>query len=359
MTKYILKRLILALITLIIALTITFFLLRLINREPTAITNEISKLQSNAKHTSQKDIRELVYQKYNYHPEWNIFKAFGNYISGIFHNDFGFYYKKPLNTIPHQFAKPLKYTFLVAGTGFLFGTILGVTFGIVAGYKRGRWPDIALNIFATLFVAIPSFVLAAILVLTANKTGWPTQFLSPELAGGTWKMMKTLLLPILIITLFSFATITYYIRNEVVEVLKSDYVSTARSKGIKETDIFFRHVMRNISIPAVTIILPRFIFIIMGSLIIELFFNVPGTAHIFGTAVINYEYNIIMFSILFFASLSLLLNIMMDVLYTILDPRIKLAEKSQFSILERLKKNYKRRKYALEIRKEKGGVKNE
>ncbi|CAM9139690.1 ABC transporter permease [Mycoplasma marinum] len=314
----------------------------MVNKEPTAISAEIAKIQSSKNPPPYNEIKDFIYNKYDYHPDWNAFKAFGVYISKIFKGDFGYYYQNNAIPIQEQFSKPLKYTFLVSGIGFVFGTILGLIFGIIAGYKRGKWPDIVLNVFTILFVAIPSFILASILVLLINKTSWPTQFLSPKQAGGEWEMMKTLLLPIIIVTVTSFATITYYVRNEVVEVLKSDYVLTARAKGLRESTIFIKHVLKNISIPAVTIILPRFVFIMTGSMIIEIFFGVPGTAHIFGLAVVYYEYNVIMFSVIFFSGLSLIINIVVDVIYTLLDPRIKIASKSNFTLWKRIKNIRKR-----------------
>ena len=345
MFNYIFKRLILSVLTIIIALTITFFLLKLINKTPSALEAKITATMAANKNLTIPQATKNVFEANNYHPEWGAFEAYGHYVSDLFHGSFGAYYEKPQKSIPTQFVEPLKYTFLVSGLGFMFGTILGLAFGIYAGYKRGKFADITLNIFSILFVAIPSFVLAAILIVTANKTDWPTQF-SPILQSGSMgATLKTLVLPILIITVTSFATITYYVRNEVVEVLKSDYVATARSKGLSEYNIFMSHVMRNISIPAITIIFPSFIFIVMGSLIIELFFSVPGTAKMFSTAITNYEYNVIMYSILFFASLSLVVNILVDVFYTILDPRIKLAAKNDFSIWKKMK-FAKRRKLA-------------
>lgn len=348
MSKYIFKRIILALLTMVIALTITFFLLRLVNKEPSAIEEEISRRIMNNPHSSPITIKNNIYITYDYHPNWNAFKAFGHYLSKLIHGNFGIYYaNKSLDkSIPEQFAEPLKYTFLVSGIGFLLGTTIGLAFGIFAGYKRGKLSDVALNIISILFVAIPSFVLAALFVLLANKSDWPIRFLPANLAGSTLAMFKTLIIPIGIITLTSFATITYYVRNEIVEILKSDYIATARSKGLSETKIFFKHVARNISIPAVTIILPNFIFIIMGSLVIEMFFGVPGTASMFSTAITKYEYNVVMFSILFFTSLSIVINIVIDVLYTILDPRIRLAEKKENTLFERMKKR-KQRKVAL------------
>ncbi len=346
MKKYILKRLVLFILTIVIVIVITFFLTRAINKTPIEIQNQITK-KLEASHgqgsMSESDIRALVYAKMDYHPDWSPFKAFAHYFANLFKGDFGKYYAKPYSTIVHEFTSPLKWTFIVSGLGFIFGTIIGLGFGIFAGYKRGKLPDIALNIIAILFVSIPSFVLSAFVVLIVSKSDWPIQFLGPELSGSFMATFKTLIIPIFIITVTSFATITYYIRNEVVEILKSDYILTARSKGLNEFQIFFKHVLRNISIPAVTIILPRFIFIITGSFVIELFFNVPGAASMLSTAATTFEYNVIMFSVIFFTSLSLVLNIVLDIIYALLDPRIRLAEPSNKSLIKYIKSKNQRK----------------
>ena len=336
MKRYILKRIILFLLTIIIVIIATFFLTRAISKTPNAIVDQISQRIQQSRNPNPQQITQAVYNEMGYHPDWSPFKAFGHYIKNIFQGNFGKYYAKPSGTLLYHFASPLKWTFLVSGLGFVFGTIIGLAFGIFAGYKRGKLPDILLNIIAIVFVAIPSFVLASFIALLASQSNWPIEFLGPALSNSFWKTFQTLIIPIGIITVTSFATITYYIRNEVVEVLKSDYVITARSKGLNEVQIFLKHVFRNISIPAVTIILPRFMFIIMGSFVIELFFQVPGAASMLSTAATTYEYNVIMFSVIFFTSLSLFLNIILDVIYSILDPRISLAEKSNRSFIRSL-----------------------
>ncbi|MCC3161071.1 MAG: ABC transporter permease, partial [Mollicutes bacterium PWAP] len=298
MTKYILKRVLLAILTLIIAVIITFFLLKLINKVPKAIDSYITEKSSNAKNgVDLSSIRSNAYLKFNYHPDLNVFKSFGNYISKIFtHGDFGIFYKKvDLNmSMLEHFAKPLKWTFIVSGIGFLFGSIFGIIFGIFAGYKRGKLPDVALNILSIIFVSIPSFVLAAIILLSFNSSSWPITFKTLGIDGNIIDQIKSLLIPIFIVIVTSFASITYYVRNEVVEVLSTNYVATARSKGFSEIKIFFRHILRNISIPMLTVSLSRFIYILLGTLVIEMFFGVPGTAKMFSLAMVNYEYNIIM-----------------------------------------------------------------
>ncbi len=160
-------------------------------------------------------------------------------------------------------------------------------------------------------------------MLFGTKVGLPVAF--EEALGSSFEVLS-LILPIITLTLGGMATLTYYTRNEVVEILKSDFIAIARSKGLSEKQIIRRHVFRNVSIPLVSIILPMFVTLLTGSLIIERFFAVPGTSSIIVLAVQNKETYIILFSILFYSSLTMLVQLLVDVLYVFIDPRIKIAQ---------------------------------
>ena len=335
MINYIFKRISLLLLTLIVIFVLTFFLLQLIPGYPAAVSKQIENFvpkpgdSPDAARLNTENILRIHHMDINN----NALDRFWIYLSNLFGNGTFGYYHAHINTpIQEAFLKPMKYTFMIAGPSFVFGTLLGLVFGFWAGYKRGKLPDVVLNIFAIIFVAIPSFVLAILLLLFGSKFGWPIDF---KKTIGTPRMLFAALLPIFVLTVTSFATLTYYVRNEVVEVLTSNYIVSARAKGASETRILFKHVFRNVSIPMVTIILPRFVSLIMGSLIIEMFFNVPGSAHVFAGAVRSKEKDIILFSILFFTSLSLLVQIMVDVIYSILDPRVIIVKKTSGNILTR------------------------
>ena len=326
MFKYILKRIGLLFITLVIIITVVFFLLQLVKGYPSAIEAKLEAASNNPA-----AIKGILL---SYSQESNSFVAFWSYISDIFNGDFGLYYQDTSKTIPEIFFKPMKYTLLIVGPAFILGTTLGVIFGFVSGYKRGKWPDIAVNIFATFFVAIPSFVLATFLVLFGNEIGLPIDFQDAQRAGKT---TLAVILPILIVTITSFSTLTYYIRNEVVTVLTSDFIVIAKAKGLSGKQVFFKHVIKNVSLPFIAIVLPSFITIIFGSMIIEMFFNVPGTSSVFATAVKQKEKNIIMFSTIFFTAINLIIQLLVDVLYVVFDRRISLGKTTRFSIVTRIK----------------------
>ena len=337
MFRYILKRIGLLILTMIIIITVVFFLLRLMDGYPKAIETAVS----NAKTSAEAD---AILAAYN--PEPNAFLAYFNYMGNAFQGNFGVYYDDVTKTIPQTFFSPMKYTMLIVGPGFLIGTLFGTVFGFISGYKRGKWQDVTVNVVATLFVSVPSFVLATFLIVFGHKMGLPISFTSAQRTGET---LLAVILPIFIIAITSFSTLTYYIRNEVVTVLSSDFIVIARAKGVSEKGIFFKHILRNVSLPFITIVFPSFLGIIFGSMIIEMFFEVPGSASVFSTAVTKRETNIIMFSTMFFTAFSLLIQLLIDVLYVVFDPRISMGQKSRLSISKRVKARISRKKELKEV----------
>lgn len=313
--KYLAKRSILLLSIIVIIFITVFFLLQLMPGYPAALEKGIEQ----AKTTEEIDVYSRIIEEYK--NENNSIYGFFSYVKKMFQGDFGKHYGSS-KTIPQIFFEPLKYTLMISGPAFLIGTACGIICGFISGYKRGKWQDITVNVVATFFVSIPSFVLATFFLIFGEKVGLHTSFKDAQEIG---EALSAVILPIAIISITSFSTLTYYIRNEVVEVLTSDFVSVARAKGLSETRIFFKHILKNVSLPFIAIVFPSFLGIIFGSFIIEIFFDVPGSAKVFSLAVINREKNVILFSTIFFTSFGLLIQIFMDILYVILDPRITLG----------------------------------
>lgn len=263
------------------------------------------------------------------------------YIGNIFaKGDFGFLIDNRNNPNQHEYTTmsklffiPLKYSVLISFPAFVLSALIGVTFGVIAGYKHGKWQDSTINVFVLIFIALPSFIIAPIAITIAFKLG-----ISPNVpkfndpAKTAYDFFIGYLPPIIVITLGSLAIYTTYARNQVITVLTSNYVLIAKTKGLSQKQIFFKYVLRNISIPLIAIILPSFVFLLSGSIIIERYWNVPGTSQTIAYAFPNGELYVVMFSTLFFSFLSLSVEIVVDILYAILDPRITYGMKS--------KKNY-------------------
>ncbi|MGL5617883.1 MAG: ABC transporter permease [Metamycoplasmataceae bacterium] len=335
MSKYILKRILLAILTLIILIMLAYILTASFSRNPFAGGDP-------------ENAEQLAQQAGLNDP---ILVRFGRYIQNIFNGTFGRIYVPQggeSTTIPAFFFSPLRYTLLVTTPALIFSSLIGISLGIFAGYKRGTWVEVVINIFVVTFIGLPSFVIAPIMILIAvNSNGEILfDFKLPEDVG--WLLsLKSLLLPILTVTLGSLAAYTILVRNQMVSILTSNQVLIAKGKGLSTIDIFFKHIFRNISIPIISFLLPSFVILLAGNVVIEQFFNIPGSSSVIIQAFPNGEINIIMFSILFYSSLSLLIQIILDILYLLIDPRIMFVEKGKMDYINnfmnklKVKENYR------------------
>ncbi len=331
MGKYIFKRILLGLLTIVIITVMIFFLIHLSANKPFKITDYPTLTNADAKVALVKDLEKNGLYK-------NVGAQFIDWIVNLFHGTFGHAFGKAhaSKSIPSIFFGPLKYTILITLPVLFLSIIIGISLGVVAGYKRGKWIDTGINFFVIFFVGIPSFVLAVLALTIGPKIGLPISFSRPEDAG--WgQTIKSIILPVSVLLLTSLVGFSQYTRNMVITVLSSNYILIAKSKGMSSKNIFFRYVFRNISIPIVTLVIPSFLMLIGGSLVIETIFQVPGSSSVIVDSFKNSEYNIIMFQTLFFTTISIFVAILVDVVYVAIDPRIKYAPASKKSVSTRVR----------------------
>lgn len=194
------------------------------------------------------------------------------------------------------------------------------------------------NVISILFVSIPSFVMGILLLRLAGVIGLPQVFHNFGSYGfSSSTFVAASVMPILSLTFGLASTLTYYIRNELVEVLQQEYIKTARSKGLSQSQIIFQHALRNVSIPLLAIIGPSFLFVITGSIVLEQIFGVKGLANILYEATLGNQYYLVLFETFFISGLYFSIIIIIDILYTVIDPRIKLAQSSQFVVWQTIK----------------------
>lgn len=343
MIRYMLKRLGLAILTLLIILVFAYVMIFLFADTP----YDKQLLKPGLK---QHEIA-AIQNKINQYRETPLHVAFWGYVKSFFDKEhpFGVIYNETANykTIPELFFYPIRWTILVSLPGFILSSILGTILGIFAGYKRGTIWDTIINIFILIFIAVPSFIMAPIILNISRRIGFDIIFRYPQDVGSSWgKTILSLIPAIVTITLSSLAVYTMYARNQVVTVLTSNYILIAKAKGLSKTSVFFKYVFRNISIPLSAIILPSYIGLLSGSLIIETFWGIQGTSTVIVQAFPNAEINIVMFNIFFFTSLSLFTDILVDVSYVLIDPRIKYQASSGINIFTILKaKKYRKQQY--------------
>lgn len=256
---------------------------------------------------------------------------------------FGWNFRNADLTVNKQFAEVIPYTLALAGIAFVISVILGVTLGIISAVYRGKIVDTGINILAIFFLSVPSFVIAAFIVFWATSGGVNTKFVIPGSDGYSIdKMIQSAVFPILCLVISLTPTIVYYTRNEMVEVLSQDYIKTALSKGMSYASVVIKHGIRNAMIPIVSIIVPTFLVVISGSLIIERFFSVPGISNQLVEAVNTKHIYLLMYNALVVSGIFFLLEILADMSYVLIDPRIRLAQSNNLSLTKKMYFSFKR-----------------
>lgn len=301
MLRYVIKRILLAIATIFIICFITFFLMHAVPGGPF----------NREKALSQATIDALNARYGLDQPLWT---QFVNYMKNILKGDFGVSLKngREISAIfAESFPTSAKLGLMAITIALFFGTILGS----VAAIMRNKWPDRIIVFCSTLFTAVPSFVLATLLLLIFSiKLGWIP----------VWSATEThYLLPVIALSAYPMAYTTRLAKTSMLDALSQDYIRTARSKGVARRRIIFKHALRNSLIPIITYAGPQIAYIITGSMVVETVFTVGGIGTKFVSAINNRDYTLIMATTIFLATLMVVANVICDLLYKLVDPRIK------------------------------------
>lgn len=302
MTKYVLKRLCYMFASLFIVITITFFLMKLMPGSPFNDT----KLNAQQK--------EILNEKYGLNDP--VALQYVNYLKNVVTGDFGNsfqYHNMPV----WDLVKPRLIPSMEMGiTAMVIGVVLGLVLGVAAATKQNTWVDYTTTIISVIAVSVPSFVLAVLLqYVFAVKLEWF------PVAG--WEGFSTTILPSLALSATVLATVARYIRAEMIEVLSSDYILLARAKGNSTLKVLFGHALRNALIPIITIIVPMLAGILTGTLTIENIFGVPGLGDQFVRSITTNDFSVIMATTILFSTLFIVSIFIVDILYGVIDPRIR------------------------------------
>lgn len=302
MTKYVLKRLCYMFVSLFIVITITFFLMKLMPGSPFNDT----KLNAQQK--------EILNEKYGLNDP--VALQYVNYLKNVVTGDFGNsfqYHNMPV----WDLVKPRLIPSMEMGiTAMVIGVVLGLVLGVAAATKQNTWVDYTTTIISVIAVSVPSFVLAVLLqYVFAVKLEWF------PVAG--WEGFSTAILPSLALSATVLATVARYIRAEMIEVHSSDYILLARAKGNSTLKVLFGHALRNALIPIITIIVPMLAGILTGTLTIENIFGVPGLGDQFVRSITTNDFSVIMATTILFSTLFIVSIFIVDILYGVIDPRIR------------------------------------
>src|SRR5262245_45945392 len=245
------------------------------------------------------------------------------WLSNMATGDFGesFFFKK---TVASLIADRIEPTLMLSLTTIVLSVLIAVPLGVVAAYRQGTWIDRIVMGFSVLGFSVPVFVIGYVLIYVfAIELNWlPVQGYQP-LREGVWGCLRRLILPSLTLSVIYVALIARITRTSVLEVLGEDYIRTARAKGLTDRVVLLRHALRNASVPIVTVIGIGIALLIGGVVVTESVFSIPGLGRLTVDAVLARDYPTVQAVILLFSFVYVLINLLVDVSYTALDPRIR------------------------------------
>ncbi len=317
MITYISKRLLLAILILIMVTLFIFFAIRLLPGDPLIIyTGQSSSLAS----LTPEALEEL---RHHYGLDKPLFIQYSSWVGGLFTGDFGdsIFFNEKVGVL---LLERYPVTIFLGILSLIFSSFLGTSVGLVAAIKRGRWADRIVTPLSYVGITIPSFWLGILLIYALGlKLGWLPMigFTSPFEDLGM--SLKQAIMPVICLSMGAFASVTRQMRSSMLEVIRQDYIRTAWSKGLHERVIVIRHALKNGLIPVITVIGLQMGMIFGGSVIVETVFSIPGIGSLMVTSIFNQDYAVVQSCTLLFAVVITLVNLVVDLSYGFLDPRIR------------------------------------
>lgn len=297
------KRVLLAVFSLFVIITLTFFLMNLMPGDP--FMSEKATAETRAALQAKYGLDQPVYIQYI------------RYLQGLFHGDMGTSYVlqkgRAISTIvTESFAVSMG----LGVRALVLAILVGVPVGCLAGLKKDRTPDAVVRVVSAVGISVPGYVVAAVLMLglSVQLNLLPTSYNRP---GGS-------IMPIITLALYPTCYLIRLTRASILEVLNQDYLRTERAKGMGEFTVIFVHALKNSLIPIITYLGPLTASILTGGFVAESVFNVPGLGRYFVSAINTRDYTLIMGTTVFYAALIITMNLICDILYQIVDPRIHL-----------------------------------
>ena len=300
--SYIIKRVLLAVLTVWIVLTITFFVMHFVPGGPFASEKAITPAAQAALEAKYGLDKPLMEQYWTY-----LVDAFTKF-------DFGPSLKQRGRMVIDVIKDGLKTSAKLGIIAAAWATIVGVVLGAMAALRRNTILDRVVMVISTAFVSMPSFIMGSLLLLLFS--------VELGLVPANGETAKGLILPVITLGLSPMANIIRLTRSSMLDVLGQDYIRTARAKGVAPAKIIFGHALKNALIPVITYVGPMLAYIVTGSLVVEQIFAVPGIGRAFVQSIINRDYSMIMGTTIVLASLIVIMNLISDILYKIVDPRI-------------------------------------
>ena len=306
MTKFIIRRLIGLIPTLFIIITISFFIIRVAPGGPFDFERRLTP-----------EIMRNIEAKY--HLDEPLLKQYGRYLFDTIRGDLGPSYRYPDHDVNYFIFHSLPNSLLLGSLALLCAVILGLGAGMISASRQNSWVDYSAMSMAIVGITVPLFVIGPVLMyIFAMKLHW--------LPTSGWITSKygvlTLIMPVMTLTFPYFAYIARLSRASILEILRSDYVRTAKAKGMKGSVVMFKHVLKGGLLPVVSYLGPAFAGIITGSVVVERIFRVPGLGQFFVQGAFNRDYTLLMGTVIVYSVILIIMNFVVDILYGYLDPRI-------------------------------------
>ena len=306
MRKYIIKRIGYMFLTLFIITSATFFLMHSIPGDPLAYM--------------AKNLPEQTRE--NYYAKYGLDKSKGEQYLIFMKNlvtkgDLGESLRYPGRSVSQTISQNSKVSAIPGGLALLFGLVIGVSLGIIAALNKNRWPDYLVMVLAIIGITIPVFVMAAVLqyLLTVKFQLLPTT---------GWGEPKHVILPVIVMCFGTIATYARYVKSEMIDVMGQDYILTAQAKGVDEFHVVKNHVMRNSFLPCLTILGGQIGGIFTGAFITEKIFGIPGLGFYYISSINDRDFTMIIGTTIFAAAIFVISQLLIDIAYCILDPRIRI-----------------------------------
>lgn len=304
MVKYILKRIGLAIVTIFVVATLTFFLMNMVPGGPFLSEKAISPAAQAA-----------LEAKYGMDKPLHV--QYVTYMTDALHGNFGESLKQRGRSVTSIILSRFPVSARIGGLAVLVALLVGIPLGCIAATKRGTFLDSFISVFSTFGIAVPSFVICTLLL---HFVGTKLNLL-PTFGIESWKHY---IMPVSALAFYPTAYIMRLMRSSMLDVLGQDYIRTARAKGVKPFLCLFKHALRNALLPVITYVGPMIAYTLTGSFVVEKVFTIPGLGREFISSITNRDYTIIMGTTIFLASLLIIINVLVDIVYKLVDPRIKL-----------------------------------
>jgi peptide/nickel transport system permease protein len=315
MVNFLIRRLILALIVLLLVSVFVFLAMRLLPGDPVLMFVSTSSIQA----STEEQLNQI---RHEYGLDKSLPEQYVNWLGGVLHGDFG---KSILNKQPviQEIAKRLPITLHIGVLAFILSAIIGIPAGVLCAVRRGSWLDNVVTTLSNIGITIPVFWLGIILIyIFALHFKWLPVMGYTSPFGDFWKNTRQIIMPVLCLALGPIAGNARQARSSMLEVIHKDYIRTAWSKGLRERVIIVKHALKNGLMPVITLSGMSVGTILGGSVLVEQVFNIPGMGRLAVTSVMNQDYPYVQTIALIMAMSIVLANLLVDISYGWLDPRV-------------------------------------